>query len=96
MGFLNLFKNENADLTPRLPSGSFTMDRTGRIVISTVPHSFPEAHVREIGQLVLALFRSAQEQRLPLTELLIQYAGLKLSARDLRGGAIVFLAPREL
>lgn len=96
MGFLSFLKTNNDSARTRLPAGSFTMDRTGRIVISTVPRAFPEAQLREIGQLVLALFRSAREQRLPLNELLIQYAGLKLSARDLRGGAIVFLAPREL
>ncbi len=97
MGFLNLLQPKAAPTAAvRLPSGSFTVDRAGRVMISTLPRSFPESHVREIGLIVLALFRSAQEQRLPLSELFIHYAALKISARDLRGGAIVFLAPREV
>jgi hypothetical protein len=78
----------------RLPSGSFTIDPTGRLVASTLPRSFPEALVREIGAVVLATFQSAREAQLPLAELVAHFSSLKLTARELRGGAIIFLAPR--
>ena len=78
----------------RLPAGSFTLDPAGRIVASTLPRSFPAAHVQQIGALVLSTFQSAREAHIPLTELIANYSALKLTARELRGGAIIFLAPR--
>ena len=79
-----------------LPSGSFTLDREGRVMTSTLPQSFPEDRMREIGERVLGAFRSAREANMPLTELIIQYATLKVLARELRGGAIIFLMPQLL
>ena len=82
-------------LTPRrLPSGTFTVDRDGRVVISTLPSAFPTALVRDLGQQVTATFREAQKADMPLGELVVRYASLKVTARELRGGAIVFLAPQ--
>jgi hypothetical protein len=97
MGFLKFFSR--AKPTPgliRVPSGSFTMDRQGKIITSTLPQAFPQALVREIGQQVLTCFRNAQTAELALTEVTIHYAALKLLARELRGGAIVFLMPQAL
>lgn len=93
MGFLNLF-TKPAPTPPRLPSGSFSVDREGNILVSTLPLAFPETLTREIGRHVLQSFQSAQAAGLPLTELVVHYASLKLTARDLRGGAIVFLSPQ--
>ena len=95
MGLLNLF-SKPAPALLGLPSGSFTLDRNGQVVIGTVPSSFPTALVAEIGRLVLAALRDAQAAQLPLAELVIYYPALKITARELRGGAIVFLAPRTL
>jgi hypothetical protein len=95
MGFLNLLSRRGAGPgLVRLPTGSFTLDPGGRIVASTLPRSFPAAHVQRIGALVLSTFQSAREAQIPLTELIADYAALKLTARELRGGAIIFLAPR--
>jgi len=95
MGFLNLLSRRGAGPgLVRLPTGSFTLDPSGRIVASTLPRSFPAAHVQRIGALVLSTFQSAREAQIPLTELIADYAALKLTARELRGGAIIFLAPR--
>ena len=98
MGLLNILSKRSA--TPaslmRLPTGSFTLDPNGRIVASTLPRSFPEDHVRQIGDLVLSTFKLARESHIPLSELIADYAALKLTARELRGGAIIFLAPRSL
>jgi hypothetical protein len=98
MGFLNLLskRGSGASTLVRLPTGSFTVDPGGRTVASTLPQSFPAQQVRQIADLILATFRSAREANIPLTELIVDYATLKLTARELRGGAIIFLAPRSL
>ncbi|HTI98721.1 MAG TPA: hypothetical protein VL527_07435 [Dongiaceae bacterium] len=95
MGLLNLFPKAPGNLT-RLPSGCFTVDRTGEVVASTLPQSFSAELVGEIATQVLATFRDAQAAHLPLTELVVRYASLKITARELRGGAIVFLTPQTL
>lgn len=94
MGFLKLFfKASTANRLMPLPSGSFTLDREGAVMTSTLPQSFPPTQLREIGQQVLASFRGAQKAQMPLSEIIIHYAALKLLARELRGGAIVFIMP---
>ncbi|MCL5097224.1 MAG: hypothetical protein M1608_06815 [Candidatus Omnitrophica bacterium] len=77
------------------PSGCFTVDPCGEIIASTLPHTFPSAHVRRIAEQVLQTFRAAQEAQLLLNELQIHYPALKLTARNLRGGAIIFVAPHS-
>ena len=95
MGLLNLLtRRSSSTALVRLPTGSFTLDPSGRVVASTLPRSFPAARVQQIGALVLSTFQSAREARIPLTELIADYSALKLTARELRGGAIIFLAPR--
>ena len=92
MGLLKLFAKPTPPLT-RLPSGCFTMDRAGNVVVATVSSSFPAATVQEIGRQVLETFREARLAQLPLAELVIHYGSLKIIARELRGGALVFLTP---
>ncbi len=93
MGLLNLFAKPAPTLL-RLPSGSFTVGRDGRILTGTLPSSFPAEVVKEIGQQVRAAFAEADTAQLPLAELVIHYPSLKISARELRGGAIIFLTPK--
>jgi hypothetical protein len=96
MGFLSFFtksKSVETDLM-RLPSGSFTVDRNGRLLVSTLPQTFPPGTAREIADLVIATFQSAQEAQMPLAEFTVDYAALKLTARELKGGAIIFFNPR--
>ena len=97
MGFLSkLFgkspKREAAKIE-RLPTGSFTVDAKGRVLTSTLPQSFPEAVVREIGDAVLKSFGDARAAGLPAGELQIHFGGLKITAREQRSGAMIFLAP---
>jgi hypothetical protein len=92
MPFLNLFKSSKAHVH-RLAAGCFTVDAEGRMLTSTLPHGFPEAHIEGIAREVLAIFRTAQKAQLKLSELVIHYAALKLTVRELRGGAIVFVVP---
>ena len=93
MGFLRLFSKAAPTLL-RLPSGSFTVDREGSVLVRTLPSSYPVELVEEIGHQMLAAFRDAAEAQLPLSEIVINYSSLKITARELRGGAIVFLAAK--
>ena len=79
----------------RMPSGCFALHREGEIICSTLPHWFPVKTAQEIGRVVLAAFRIAAETNVALNELFIHYSGLTVIARDLRGGALIFLIPDE-
>ena len=95
MGLLSRFTKAAPTLL-KLPSGSFTVDREGSVIVGTLPSSFPMALAHDIGERVLAAFRDAERAQLPLSSLTINYASLKISAREMRGGAIIFLTPRSL
>lgn len=95
MGLLSLFSKPEPTLV-RLPSGSFTVDRSGKTVVSTLPSSFPEELMQEISTHVRAAFQEAKEAHLSLTEIIIHYPSLKIIARELRGGALIFLVPINL
>jgi hypothetical protein len=92
MGLLNLFSKARPALQ-RLPSGSLTVDREGHIVTTTVSSSYPEELLHEIADEVLRLFEEARNAHLPLTEFRIHFASLHITAREARGGAIIFLSP---
>ena len=92
MGLLSFFAKPAPTLL-RLPSGSFSVDREGSVLTSTLPSSFPASLVKDIAQQVRTAFGEDAKAQLPLTELTIHYPSLKISARELRGGAIVFLSP---
>ena len=96
MRLLKLFSKAPKFRLVALPAGSFTLDRAGQVMTSTLPQSFPEDFMRAIGDKVLAAFRAAREAQMPLSELIIHYAALKLLARELRGGAIIFIMPQSL
>jgi|RhiMethySRZTD1v2_1073278.scaffolds.fasta_scaffold2980523_2 hypothetical protein len=94
MGLLNLFSRSGAAVQ-RLPSGSLTIDRHGRIVATTVSSAYPEELLQAIADAVIGLFRKARTAQMPLTELTIHFASLQISAREMRGGAIVYLSPKS-
>lgn len=94
MGLLSFFSKKREPELLALPSGSFTLSREGRMMTSTLPVSFPPELVAEIGEHVLASFRRAEKSKMPMSEIIINFAALKLLARELRGGAIVFLVPQ--
>jgi len=93
MGFLNLFSKSGATVQ-RLPAGSMTVDRHGNVVATTVPSSYPPQLLRSVADEVLRLFREARAAQLPFSELNIHFASLQITAREMRGGAIVFLSPK--
>ena len=77
----------------QVPAGSFTVDRGGQVMTTTLPQAFANAHVRTISEHVLATFRLAKAAEMPLTELVISYQTLKVVARELRGIVVVFIIP---
>lgn len=74
--------------------GTFTIDRQGHILASTLPTAFQTAHAAIIAGNVLTAFRSAEQAGLHLTQLVFHYAKLKIVACEQRGGALIFLTPR--
>jgi hypothetical protein len=96
MGLLKLFARRSPPHLLRLPSGSFTVDNEGEVISSTLPKSFPRAYLRQIASQMLATFRAAHQAELPLVELNVRYASLKILARRLHRGLIIFLVPYSL
>ena len=92
MGFLN--RKQNPKGLARLPSGCFTVDASGTVIVSTVPQVFPAAHLGEIARIVLETLREAETTRWDVTELIVDFEALKITARGLGEGVIIFLAPR--
>lgn len=95
MGLLRLFSSKSEAPT-RPPTGSFTVDRDGNVLTSTLPQTLAKGLVREITSVVLQTFKSARQVQLPLYEITVRYSNIKLSAREMRGGAIIYLSsPRS-
>ncbi|MFZ1074204.1 MAG: hypothetical protein WAO21_12325 [Verrucomicrobiia bacterium] len=95
MGFLKkLFRFRSRAAVQQLPSGSIAVDRDGNVVTSTVSSAYSNDLLRAIGRDVLALFREAREAQMPLAEVNIHFVSLRITARELRGGAVIFLFPQ--
>ena len=94
MGLLNLFSKPSAAVQ-RLPRGSLTVDRHGQVVATTISSTCPPAVVQAIGVQVLRLFQEAREAQIPLAELNLHFASLQITAREMRGGAVIFLKPKD-
>ncbi len=97
MGFItNIFNRwfRHSPTVRELPSGSVTVDNEGSIVTSTVSSSFPQSTLRQVGRDVVALFREARAAQMPLAEVSFQFGSLLITARELRGGAVIFLFPQ--
>ena len=92
---LNFFSKNEPPKLIGLPEGTFTVDPEGRVLTSTIPQWFPSEHVEDIGRRVINAFRQAREVHLPLNELVIHYAALKIIARELRGGALIFMTVKQ-
>ena len=96
MGLLSFFTKPETAMLVRLPAGSFTVDKTGRVLVSTLPSSFPDKLVDDIATQVRETFREAQTAQLAINEIVIHFPTLKIVARELRGGALIFLVPINL
>jgi hypothetical protein len=78
----------------QLPAGTVTVDRQGRIVTSTVSSAFSVPLVHAIASDVLELFREARAGQMPLSEVSLHFSSLRITARELRGGAVIFMFPQ--
>ena len=94
MGFLKKLFGGGRAAVQQLPTGTITVDRDGHIVTSTVSSAFPKNLLRDIGRDVLELFREARVAQMPLAEVSLHFGSLRITARELRGGAIIFLFPQ--
>ncbi len=95
MGFLKrLFRFRSRAAVQQLPSGSIAVDGQGNVVTSTVSSVYSKEMLHAIGRDVLALFREAREAQMPLAEVSINFVSLHITARELRGGAVIFLFPQ--
>jgi hypothetical protein len=93
MGFLKkIFRR--AATVQELPSGSLTVDRNGNTITSTISSAYPSSLLKEIARDVLKLFHEARDAQMPLAEVSLHFASLRVTARELRGGAIIFLFPQ--
>jgi hypothetical protein len=93
MGFLKkMFRSKAA--VSQLPSGSLTVNRDGKLITATVSSTYPIELQRAIGNMALELLRDAHTAQMPVAEITINFASLRLTARELRGGAIVFMFPQ--
>ena len=96
MGILKPFSRADQPIAPeRLPSGCFAVHRGGGLVSSTLPSSFSPKLLQEISKAVLDAFASAGDTQVGINELHVEYAGLTILAREMRGGALIFLQPRQ-
>jgi hypothetical protein len=91
MGLLNLFSRSGAEVH-RLPTGSMTVDRDGNVVTTTISSVYSAGLLRTIAEEVLHLFRESRAAQFPVSEFNLQFASLQITAREMRGGAIIFLS----
>ena len=95
MGLLDLFKApQRQEPPPELPAGSFTIDRDGTILATTISSRFPRENLQLIAALVLQTFADARKADLSLSEISVRFAALNIRAVEMRGGAMIFLSPR--
>src|ERR1700761_9463800 len=94
MGFLKkLFGGMAA--VQQLPTGTVTVDRNGNIVTSTVSSAFSRKLLKDIAGDVLELLSESRAAQMPLAEITLNFGSLRITARELRGGAIIFLLPQS-
>ena len=96
MGLLDIFNKSKAQSPPPLPSGSYTVDRDGKVVTRTIPSSISTHSLEMISAQVLQTFREAKQAHLSITEFSINMGAMSVKARELRGGAMIFLTPRGI
>ena len=95
MGFLKrIFKSRAA--VQQLPAGSLTVNRDGKVITSTIASGYPQGLLRDIVRDVLLLFHQAREAQMPLAEFSIHFASLRITALEMRGGAVIFLSPHTV
>ena len=93
MGFLKKIFGSRA-VVQELPMGSITVNAQGNIIASTVSSNYSKSLLSDISREVLVIFREARDAQLPLAEVNVHFGSLRVTARETRGGAIIFLMPQ--
>ena len=70
------------------------MDRDGKVVTSTISSAVAGETLEQISAQVLQTFRDAKLAEMNMTEFSITMGAMNIKARELRGGAIIFVSPR--
>jgi hypothetical protein len=70
------------------------VDREGKVVTSTVSSTVAGQTLEQISAQVLQTFKDAKQAELNMTEFSITMGAMNIKARELRGGAIIFLSSR--
>ena len=95
MGILKPFYRTQLPVTAdHIPTGCFAVHRGGEITTSTLPSWFSQKLTLDIARVVINAIRSAEDTGLAVSELHINYAGLEITGRDLRGGVLIFIRAR--
>ena len=94
MGLLNLFKSQKGEGPAPLPSGSYTVDREGKIVSRTISSVISTQGLEQFATQVLQTFKEARLAELNISEFCVNTGVMNIKAKELRGGAIIFLSPR--
>ena len=94
MGILNFFDKSAAGVQ-KLSEGSFTVDRHGNVMTTTVGSAYPQWLLDDTARELLSLFLAARAAQMPLTGLDLNFAGLHIAAREMQGGAIIFFTPQK-
>jgi len=94
MGFLNLFSKSAPEAAVEGPlTGSLAVNRAGKIVATTLSSQLAPALLTQIGRTALHAFAAARRIQTPLTELVTRYGDQRITAIELRGGALIFINP---
>jgi hypothetical protein len=89
---LQVFRSRAA--VQELPAGSMTVDRNGLVIVTTVSSAYPKDLLDEIGGDIVFLFREARAAQMTLAEISLHFGSLRITARELRGGALIYLSPQ--
>jgi hypothetical protein len=95
MGILNWFAKPQP-VALKLVTGSFTVDRNGRVMTTTVGSECPRRLLDDTAREVLSIFREARMAQMQLAGFDLYFAGLHIKAREMQGGAIIFLSPQKV
>src|ERR1043166_9035784 len=77
------------------PAGSFLMDENGGIQSSSLPMSVPQERLRAIADKVFEAFAAARRRQIVFTELCVDYAALRLRAKQGPRGTMVYVTRRS-
>lgn len=94
MGLLDRFRAKT-EANATLPSGSFTVDRDGAVLASTIATRFPATLLQEIAVSVLRTFAEARKAEQAFSEFTVRFGAMDVRAVEMRGGAMIFLSPRR-